>query len=162
MKLQDGDYYTLRNLATRQYAQFWLLELHKYQGQYICYGEVSGHSVHVPWVRGVEKIPPRASCPVLLLDDREAARFTDAVGGLPLALDSDGAWKVAVNMPFVAGFGKGHDGRPKDKAEYVELGARIIDLWREWRRHGEGMPSWFTLLRNNARAGLTPAGLSKN
>lgn len=143
MRLTSGTEVLLKNRRTGEEARFYIGSLHECRGQYIVYGETKLHWFRLP--RGLVQVPSRPGCFVVLRHERgeRTMAFSQELGGLDLVITDGLQTLPIVNMGRIQGF---WNGDIWDKQAMLEHGAKLIDLWYEWRELGR-LPDWFLRLR---------------
>lgn len=162
MKLQAQTSVIMVDLITGEQASFYISELMEYKQQYIVYGETKSHQAKT--YRGIVDLRGRpARCVVLPSEKAETiGKLVNILGGRPLAFIQDETFVIGdmrlsgpgVDLLYVLNMGtlKGFwDGDIYDKANMIEGGKRMIDLYWDWKGAGYKLPQWFVDIRNKAR-----------
>ncbi len=152
MRIKEGSQVIIQNALRPQGTPdnppiFVIHELSEYKGQYIVFASKMPHQQHV-FLHGFETIPERAACFVLLPNETDGRRveFTNELRGHPLFLQQGPDRLLIINwrstLADIA------NGATNDKAELLERGRKVIDLYDEWRHAGYVMPLAFKVLRD--------------
>lgn len=154
MFLKPGDEIGIQNFARsqgiyRDGPRFVIHDVSDYKGQLIVYATKLPHQQRV-FIHGVETIPERAGCFVILMNEPEdiTLRLIRELRGFPLYLTKGQDRVYIVNwrsadLPGIS------DGPTNDKDKLVGRAANVIDLYQVWRDAGHVMPVSFCRGRDN-------------
>lgn len=149
MKFVEGSQYELVHMGEgNRLVRYYVSEIYPYEGAYVFYGYTMSHQIHVP-LTGVGTALDRPSVPVIFPHETgpDLLKFTDAIGGAPLAIKEIGQDDILIVVNMGSTIKMFWDGDLYNKDGMIAMGRDLVLLYRDWMKLGKKLPAWYRTLR---------------